>query len=365
MRTIHHVAFWTTGIILLVLLLYMLNDVLMPFVVGVAIAYFVDPLADRLEARGMSRQGATIAIIIFFVLIWSALLAVFLPVLYEQLVGFIDRTPVYVENLKSTVVPLFQDLDLDVIETFDKLRSSVQEHMGTITQWLGRLVSGVLSGGAFLANFLSLLFLTPLVTFYMLRDWDRIVAAIDDLLPRRNADTIRALVRQIDETLAGFVRGQASVCLVLGFFYAVTLSVIGLDFGLLIGLGAGLVSFIPFVGALLGFLVGVAVAFFQFGDWLQVGLVTLVFGIGQILEGNFLTPKLVGEKVGLHPLWVVFALLAGGTIFGFVGVMLSVPVAAVIGVLTRFAIIRYRASLLYQGSGPEQPSLEAGGGDAG
>ena len=195
----------------------------------------------------------------------------------------------------------------------------------------------------------SLLVITPVVTFYLLRDWDHLVARVDSWLPRHYAGTVRVEVRKVDEILAGFVRGQSSVCVILALFYAIGLTLAGLNFGLVIGLVAGLLSFIPFVGSAVGFVASVGMALVQFDDWLRIGIVAAIFVIGQAVEGNFLTPKLVGDRVGLHPVWVIFALLAGGFLFGFVGVLLAVPVAAVVGVLTRFLMAQYLDSTFHRG----------------
>jgi predicted PurR-regulated permease PerM len=204
-----------------------------------------------------------------------------------------------------------------------------------------------------LFQLISLVVITPLVSFYLLRDWDRIVERIDAYLPRGSAPAIHDQFGKIDRTLAGFIRGQATVCLILGAFYAVGLSLVGLEFGLLIGLGTGLISFIPYFGMMVGLAVGISVALAQFSGLGSVALVAAVFAVGQVAEGNFLTPKLVGDRVGLHPVWVIFALLAGGTLFGFTGILLAVPAAAVIGVLVRFTLESYRDSRLYEGLGDD------------
>src|SRR5690606_34210818 len=217
-------------------------------------------------------------------------------------------------------------------------------------------------------NLLALLFITPIVAFFLLRDWDDIVGRLDKWLPRPWAGVIREQAALIDETLAGFVRGQALVCLFLGTFYAVVLTVVGLDFGITIGLITGILSFIPYVGTTFGFVTSIAVAFAQFSEWLPILLVAGLFIAGQAIEGNFLTPKLVGDRVGLHPVWVIFALLAAGSLFGFVGVLLAIPVAAVIGVLARFVLGRYLTSRYYRGglpaSGPPPRKDEDGTGGA-
>jgi predicted PurR-regulated permease PerM len=189
--------------------------------------------------------------------------------------------------------------------------------------------------------------ITPVVTFYLLRDWDKLVAKLDQWLPRDSAETIRAQVALVDETLAAFARGQAIVCLLLGVFYGIGLTLVGLEYGLIIGLVTGLISFVPYFGMLTGMVVGVGLAFVQFDSLMPVVMVLAVFGVGQVIEGNVVTPKLVGDRIGLHPVWMIFALMAGGALFGFMGILLAVPVAATIGVLSRFALSRYLAGPLY------------------
>jgi predicted PurR-regulated permease PerM len=228
--------------------------------------------------------------------------------------------------------------------------------MDTAIGWLGRGVGDVARGGIAIANLLSLIFITPVVTFYMLRDWDRLIAHIDSLLPREYAATVREQAKAIDHTLAGFARGQASVCLVLAAYYASGLMLVGLPFGLVVGLAAGLLTFIPYLGAATGFVVGMAIALANFDSWTAIIAVAIVFAIGQVIESNVLTPRLVGNRVGLHPVWVIFALLAGGALFGFVGILLAVPSAAAIGVLVRFATGRYMESPVYLGR-PAMPPI--------
>jgi len=210
-----------------------------------------------------------------------------------------------------------------------------------------------LRGGAALFNTISLLVVTPLVAFYLLRDWDRITAAVDGWLPRDHAPEIRGLARDIDGILAGFVRGQGTVCLFLAVFYGLGLHFVGLEFGLLVGLVTGAISFVPYFGMLIGMVTALGIAFVQFNDWTGFAMVIGVFAAGQVIESFFLTPKLVGERVGLHPVWVIFALMAGGAVFGFTGVLMAVPVAATIGVLVRFVVARYLGSELYRGADDE------------
>lgn len=340
------------------LLLWLLRGVLTPFIAGMAVAYFLDPLADRLEERGCSRTLATLLILAAFFVAAIVLLVVLIPVLHAQVAGFASRLPGYVEAARGAIEPLLAQLQAELTpQQVEDIRSAASAYAGDVVKWLGRALGGIVSGGVAIFNAVSLVVITPLVAFYLLRDWDRIIAWIDGLLPVEAADTIREQVREVDTRLAGFVRGQSTVCLVLGAAYAVGLTVIGLDFGLLVGLGAGLISFIPYLGTAIGFGVGIGIAFAQFSDWVPIVLVAAVFVTGQVLEGFVLTPNLVGDRVGLHPVWVLFALMAGGVLFGFVGILLALPAAAVIGVVVRFAVSRYRTSALYgvrEGGGDEE-----------
>ncbi len=350
------IGIWLGGLAAFLAVLWLLSDIMMPFVAGMAVAYFIDPLADRLERAGASRTLATTVIVIGFFVVAGGGLVLLFPLLQGQVVALFALIPDVIDALRAQVQPILAELRADLPpEALDKLRQAAGTYAGDAMQWVTGFLAGLWSGGLALFNTLSLMIITPVVAFYLLRDWDLIVAYVDGLLPRDAAPTIREQVLEIDRTVAGFVRGQATVCLVLAVWYGAGLTVLGLDAGLLVGLGAGLISFIPYIGATVGFLVGVGLAAAQFSEWLQVALVGGVFVIGQVAESYVLTPKLVGDRVGLHPVWIIFALLAGGALFGFTGVLLAVPVAAVIGVLVRFAVARYRVSRLYDGTGGEAP----------
>lgn len=343
---------WLTSLAVFLVILYVLRGVLLPFVAGMAVAYFLDPLADRLERGGLSRTMATTVITAGFFVVVVILLLLLVPILQDQIVAFVQRVPGYIDVLGDRIEPFVQDLQRKLsARDMEKLRSSVGSYAGTALGWVADVVRQVLTGSLVVVNLLSLLFITPIVTFYLLRDWDVMVGKVDSWLPREHAEIIRIQLVEINRTLSGFVRGQATVCLALGTFYGIGLSAVGLDLGLIIGLGSGLVSFIPYLGTLSGFVIGVSLAFAQTQDWHLPAMVAGVFVVGQLLEGNFLTPKLVGDKVGLHPVWIMFALLAGGALFGFVGILLAVPVSAVIGVLIRFGLSRYLVSPLYKGNG--------------
>ncbi|MFM9975151.1 MAG: AI-2E family transporter [Beijerinckiaceae bacterium] len=346
------IVFWLAALAIFIALIAVLSDVLMPFAAGLVLAYLLDPLADRLEKLGIGRLGATLLILITFVAMFVAFLVVVLPLFATQLTAFIEKAPGYVTRLQSLLTeqggPLLQKIGGEKVLV--DLQKSLGDVVGQGMTWLGRFLTSLWSGGQALLGVLSLLVVTPVVAFYLLLDWDHMVAKIDSWIPVDQRETVRLLAGQIDTAISGFLRGQTLVCLILGGIYAIGLFALGLNFGVLIGISAGILSFIPYVGSLLGLIVAVAVAVAQFWpDATMVGLVLAVFAVGQFIEGNILAPKLVGETVGLHPVWLMFALLAAGSLFGFLGLLLAVPLAAAIGVLTRFALKQYLASPLHGG----------------
>ena len=342
-------AFWFCGFALFAFVLYLLSGMLAPFVAGLAVAYFFDPVADRIEDAGLSRGLSAGVVILTFLGLAAAILILLFPLLQGQVIGLVLRIPDLIEILRDRSQLVLELLNEKLSSgEIDNLQGAAS-YAGNILGWLGGFLQDVWSGGLAFFNLLSLLIITPLVAFYLLRDWDKIVLRFDELLPRRSANIFREQLSAIDDTIAAFVRGQAIVCLVLGIFYATGLTMAGLDFGLLVGLGTGLLAFIPYVGAAIGLSVGTGLALSQFSDWLPIVIVVAIFFIGQISESYILTPRLVGGRVGLHPIWIIFSLLAGGALFGFTGVLLAVPVTAVIGVLVRFATGRYLESSLYGG----------------
>lgn len=349
---------WGIVLVVFVAVLVLLKSILLPFVAGMAIAYLLDPVCDRLERMGASRTLATAVVTAVFAVIVILLLLLIVPLAVQQAIAFLGSLPDFISRTHDRLMPYFNQLQqqLDLPDTVE-MSEIARARFGTALSWLAGLLEGVVGQGLALANLLSLIFITPVVAFYLLRDWDRLVARLDGLLPRDHAGVIREQVALVDQSLAGFARGQSIVCLTLALFYSISLLIVGLPFGMVVGLIAGLLAFIPYVGSLTGFVVSMAIAIGQFDTWLPVGGVALIFGIGQILEGNFLTPKLVGDRVGLHPVWIIFALLSGGALFGFVGLLLAVPVAAVVGVVVRFSIAQYRTSRLYLGVDPPRISL--------
>lgn len=341
---------WAIGLAVLIGLIWLLADVLLPFVLGAALAYLADPLADRLQRLGLSRLLATVVITVLTVGVAVLAVILIVPLLIDQVQKAIANAPAVIEWLRGLVATYLPDLTAED----SPLRGALDSLRKRVDAWSVSVLQGLWSGGLALIDFVVLIVVTPVVAFYLLYDWDRMVAVIDDYLPRPHRDTIRELALKLDEVLAGFVRGQLTVCVVLGVLYAVALSLIGLQFGLLIGAFAGLISFIPYVGAVLGGVLSVGIAAAQFwGEWGMIAAVAIVFMAGQALEGNFLTPKLVGDRVGLHPVWLIFALAAFGSLFGFVGMLIAVPAAAAIGVLGRFGLERYKEGSLYRGEAGE------------
>lgn len=338
--------YWGIAGAVFLVILWFTGDILLPFLIGAAIAYFLDPVADRLETLGLSRAMATAVITLLALLIFVLMALLVVPTLVNQAINLIEIAPELTRNFIDFLTDRFPTL---LVEG-STLRTSITGIGATIQERGGELLNTALASAASLLNILLLFVIVPVVAVYLLLDWDRMVAQIDSLLPRDHAPVIRRLARDIDKTLASFIRGMGTVCLILGAYYAIALMLVGLQFGLVVGFIAGLVTFIPYLGAVLGGVLAIGLALFQFwGDWVSIGLVAAIFILGQMLEGNFLTPKLVGNSVGLHPVWLILALSVFGSLFGFVGMLAAVPIAAALGVVARFATEQYRESVLYKG----------------
>ncbi len=338
--------YWGIATAVFLVMLWFLGDVILPFVLGGAIAYFLDPVADRLEAIGVSRIWATVIITVFAIILFVLMALLIIPTLVEQTISLVNSVPEIFTKLKVFLIerfPALMDANSNLRQTLDSLGESIQSKGG-------ELVNTIVSSAMSLLNIVILMVIVPVVAFYMLLDWDNMVAKIDSYLPRDHAPVIRKIASEVDQTLSSFIRGQGTVCLTMGVYYAAGLMLVGLQFGLLVGAFAGIITFIPYIGALIGGALAIGLGLFQFwGDWVSLGLVAGVFMVGQALEGNVITPKLVGNSVGLHPVWLLFALSVFGSLFGFVGMLVAVPVAAIIGVLIRFGISQYQEGRLYQG----------------
>jgi predicted PurR-regulated permease PerM len=344
-------TFWIGALVVLVLLLWLLSSVMLPFIAGLVVAYFLDPVADRLERLGMPRWGATSVIMLAFILAIVLALVLILPILGSQLAGLQGNLPGYAASLQRILADLNNGMLGGLIgDHLPELQKALADSIGQGASLFASFLASIWSGSKALLSLVSVLVITPVVAFYILLDWDVMTARVDSWLPRDHATTIRGIAAEINTAIAGFVRGQATVCLLLGIFYGLGLTFADLSFGLLIGLCTGLAAFVPYVGAILGFAVAMTVALVQsWPDWQLPLVVAIIYAIGQFLEGNILSPRLVGSSVGLHPVWLIFALLSAGALFGFVGLLVAVPVAAAIGVLVRFALRQYLASPLYTG----------------
>ena len=355
---------WGITTVVVVGLLYFLDDVLLPFILGGAIAYMLDPLADRLEKWGLNRAMAVTTITLIVLVLFILAIGLIVPILQQQTLSLfefigssIGDTPSFLTDLDkwlTNTFPILAENNITLAGQAERIGQAIQAKGGA-------LFNSLLNSAMSLVNIIILLVVVPVVAFYLLLDWDNMVAKIDDVLPRDHQPTIRMIAKDIDGTLSSFIRGQGTVCLSLGIFYAVALAIVGLKFGIIAGAIAGMLTFIPYVGALVGGALSIGLALFQYWasvdlgdgsfttDWVRIGLVAGVFAVGQFLEGNVLTPKLVGSSVGLHPVWLIFALSVFGTLFGFIGMLVAVPVAAMIGVLVRFIIAEYKGGRLYKG----------------
>lgn len=346
------VGFWIGGLAVLALALFVLRGILLPFVAGLALAYFLDPIVSRLELIRVPRIVGALTVIGAFVVVFVVLTVLIVPILANQLTAFVTRLPSYVVQLQALATEQNREWLQRVLgDRLPDVSRTIGDIVSQSTGWVASFVQQSLwTGGATFLYIFALTIITPVVAFYLLKDWPRMMAKVDSWLPLQHRETILGLMREMNVAMAGFVRGQATVCVVLMIFYGMALTGAGLNFGLLIGLGTGFLSFIPYVGSITGLTLALGVAIVQFWpDWTMVLVILAIFGIGIFFESYVLYPNLVGESVGLHPVWLMFALFAFGALFGFAGLMLAVPLAASVGVLTRFAIRQYLASPLYTG----------------
>ncbi|MCH2075651.1 MAG: AI-2E family transporter [Rhodobacteraceae bacterium] len=347
--------YWSVAALIFALALWYLGSVITPFLIGMAIAYFLDPVADKLEVMGCSRVLATVIITVVAVMVFVMLVVLVVPTLVHQAISLFNAAPTIFTTLRDFLTERYPSL----MDETSIARQSLVSLGETIQDRGGELVNTLLTSAAGVVNIVLLFVIVPVVAFYLLLDWDNLVAEVDKLIPRDHLETIRTIARDIDAVIAGFVRGMGTVCLILGTYYAAALMIVGLQFGLVVGFIAGLVTFIPYLGAVIGGVLAIGLALFQYWgaldggatDWIRIGIVAAIFGLGQVIEGNILTPKLVGNSVGLHPVWLLFSLSVFGALFGFVGLLIGVPVAAAIGVVARFLVGEYKAGLLYRGRG--------------
>lgn len=341
-------TFWGFAFALLLLFVYLFSPVLLPFVLGMVIAYLLNPAVNSLRVAGLGRMPASLFILFVFALVVCLFFVAIIPPAWHELSDLIDNLPSYIERLKALAEPASARINAFL----DPWREAPPTPDAAAAAGVAKnILAGFLIGGVALFHVISLLVITPIVAYFMMKEWPAICAWVSGMLPLAHKETIMELLKEIDKKLSAFIRGQLSVAAILGVSYALALTVIGLKYGFLIGLCAGLLSVIPLVGSTVGLITAVIVAWFQTFEWQFVVMVAAIFFAGQLIEGNILTPKIVGGRVGLHPLWIFFAIMAGGALFGFLGVLLAVPVAAIASVLIAFAVSRYKCSSFYTGNG--------------
>jgi predicted PurR-regulated permease PerM len=342
-------AFWAAATALFILFVWIFKSVLTPFVLGITIAYLLNPLVKRFATTGIKRTTSTIVILALFFIALTALIIVIAPIIAKESKDLVEALPGYMDQLFVLVEPYKDWIRTHIGENYiADSKTFLKDNMSKILSVSGGIAGGIAAGGQAFLGMMTTMVLTPLVAFFMMKEWPAITGWVEDLIPRQHEKMIKDLITQIDKKLAGFIRGQLTVAFLLGVIYAIALTIAGLNYGFLIGITAGILSIIPMVGSTLGLIVSVAVAWFQAGELQYVGIIAAIFIVGQIIEGNILSPKLLGDSVGLHPLWILFALMAGGSLFGILGMLIAVPVAAVIGVLASFAILQYKNSPLYK-----------------
>jgi predicted PurR-regulated permease PerM len=351
MHARHHVTFWLITLFVLAALVWLLSDVLLPFVAGIALAYLLSPVADRMVRLGINRTVAALLLVTGIVVTLIAVVVLVVPLLVHQGAAFIASIPGHFKRIQELIadpsLPWLNWLD------FGDKGKTMSDFAGQASTWLMNFAYSLWTGGRALVSAASVLVVMPVVTFYIICDWHGMIEVVDGWVPVRQREIVRTLAREIDAAISGFMRGQLGVCLVLGCYYAIGLTLVGLHFGLLIGLIAGLLTFVPYIGSMTGLLIATSVALAQFWpDWKSIVAVVAIFLVGQFIEGNILSPKFVGERVGLHPVWMIFAMFAFGYLFGFVGLLLAVPLAAAVAVLFRFGMRQYLASPFYTGEKP-------------
>lgn len=342
--------FWICVLALFICSLWLLQSVLLPFVLGAAIAYLLDPFVEKLDKWGVNRALSTILILAVSFAIFALIISLIIPALYNELRTLIEALPDYIEKAKTFILPYIDLIkDKTGLQSQSDIIAILFEQKDTAFKASNTLLNGLAAGGSSLLSILSILALTPLSAYFFIKEWPKIMAYLEQLLPRAHEETLKTLLLKMHNIVSGFIRGQLMVATFLALFYAIALKLAGLQYGVIIGLSAGLLSIIPMLGAIGGLIAATATAWLTTFEFGYTGLIAGIFIFGQILEGNFLTPKLVGDQVGLHPLWVIFAVMAGGALLGLAGMFLAVPVAAIIGVLIGFAITQYKATPLYTG----------------
>lgn len=341
--------FWTSVAGVFLFLVYLLKSMLMPFAAGFLIAYIFRPLVKRGEAIGLPRALSSALIIGLLTLLIFALFFATIPFIKSELFFLVKHFPEYGQHLFEKLGPLFEQFSSYVpVAELESLKKLAAGSLGELFHWMVQLIGTLFNSGLALVNVLSLTVIAPVVAFYLLRDWNLFLDKFDNLVPRNHVTTLRTLFKEIDKTLGSYARGQLLVCTILAVYYSVALKLIGMDSALIVGILTGFLAFVPYVGFLVGLSTALLLASAQFSTWASIGVVGGIYAGGQVIESFFLVPHFVGHHTGLHPVWVLFALFAGGVLGGFTGVLLALPVAATLGVCIRFMVQAYLASPLYE-----------------
>lgn len=341
---------WSGATVVLLGILYLIQGILMPFLTGILVAYAMNPAVKRFEKWGISRTFGTSIMIFSFFLLIGLFLFIVIPFIQTELLRLASRVPQYGNRILVTLQPFIDNASLYIKpEDTERLRELASSYLVDVITWGIKLLVKILTSGLALANLLSLIVITPIVAFYFLRDWNKIIGALDSWLPRPYEPTLRQLFMEMNDRIGGFAKGQSLVCLLIGAYYVTTLTLAHLDFSVVVGMVIGVIAFIPYVGAIIGFMLSMGIAFSQFSDWTSIGIIAGIFAVGQTLEGYFLIPYFVGDRIGLHPVWVLFSLLVGGVLYGFIGILFALPVAAAMGVLVRHLLAVYLKSPYYLG----------------
>lgn len=341
---------WAIATGLFILCVYLVKGILLPFIAGLLVAYAMTPGVVKMEKMGLSRSIATTIMVVGFCVSIILLLFIAIPFLQTELVIFAKQVPNYSDRIWQSTEPLIDWLSAYLAPSdMARIRETASSYAVDVISWGIKVVVNVLTSSLAIANLISLVVITPILAFYFLRDWNLIIDTIDSYLPRDYAASIRRIFFDINTTIGGFARGQGLVCLFLGIYYSIMLTIADLDFSITVGMVIGFFAFVPYVGAIIGFLLSIGIALAQFSDWWSIGIVASIFAVGQTIEGYILIPRLVGDRIGLHPVWVMFSILAGGVIYGFVGILFALPIAAAIGVLVRFGLATYKKSTYYIG----------------
>lgn len=349
----NQVLIWTVFFVVLLLALWIFRGILLPFVVGAVLAYLLNPVVNQLQRWRFNRGWATAVVLLSVVAVILGLFFMLVPLVGEQVIGLIQRLPGYAADLQELARQWAPELNQWLgPDRAAQVEATLTDLLGNVVGLVGTITAEILASGMTLISVIGIIVFTPVVAFYMLLDWDNMVRGLHNLLPREHTGEVEGILKEIDNSMAGVIRGQGGVILILAAFYATALTLAGLNFGLAIGLIGGFMSFIPFVGFAIGFMLSMGVAIVQFGtNWPMILVIVAIYLIGQFLEGNVLYPKLVGSSIGINPVWLMFALLAFGLLFGFVGILLAVPLAAIGGVLVRYGLRKYKQSTLYRGQG--------------